>query len=39
LHDGKRPSLVPVSGRFSINSMGMIRHPATLDVGIVLTPE
>jgi hypothetical protein len=39
LHDGKRPSLVPVGGRFALNSMGMIRRPATLDVGIVLTPE
>jgi hypothetical protein len=39
VHDGKRPSSVPVAGRFTLNSVGMIRRPATLDAGIVLTPE
>lgn len=39
LHDGKRSSTVAVSGRFTLNSVGMIRRMASLDMGIVLLPE
>ena len=39
LHDGKRNVAVPVGGRFTLNSVGMIRRMATLDLGIVLLPE
>ncbi|QGZ59407.1 LysR family transcriptional regulator [Paraburkholderia acidiphila] len=39
LHDAKRASTVAVSGRFALNSVGMIRRLATLDMGIVLLPE
>jgi DNA-binding transcriptional LysR family regulator len=39
LHDGKRNVTVPVGGRFTLNSVGMIRRMATLDLGIVLLPE
>ncbi|KAF1710147.1 LysR family transcriptional regulator [Pseudoxanthomonas sacheonensis] len=39
LHDGKRTAAVPVGGRFTLNSVGMIRRLATLDMGIVLMPE
>ncbi len=39
LHDGKRTATVPVGGRFTLNSVGMIRRLATLDMGIVLMPE
>lgn len=39
LHDGKRSVTIPVAGRFTINSMGMIRRLAVLDMGIVLMPE
>ena len=30
---------VEVSGKFQLNSMGMMRRLATLDMGIVLMPE
>ncbi|SDD71992.1 DNA-binding transcriptional regulator, LysR family [Cupriavidus sp. YR651] len=39
LHDGKRTATVPVSGRFILNSVGMSRRLATLDMGIVLMPQ
>ncbi|MCX5539464.1 LysR family transcriptional regulator [Paraburkholderia sp. CNPSo 3076] len=39
LHDVKRTSTVKVGGRFTLNSVGMIRRLATLDMGIVLVPE
>ncbi|TRX76415.1 LysR family transcriptional regulator [Pseudomonas mangiferae] len=39
LHAGTRTVTVPVSGRFLLNSMGMIRRLATLDMGIVLMPD
>ncbi|MEM5422676.1 LysR family transcriptional regulator [Paraburkholderia ferrariae] len=39
LHDAKRTSMVKVGGRFTLNSVGMIRRLATLDMGIVLLPE
>ncbi|CAD6552961.1 HTH-type transcriptional regulator DmlR [Paraburkholderia hiiakae] len=39
LHDAKRTSTVAVGGRFTLNSVGMIRRLATLDMGIVLLPE
>ncbi|MCP3716492.1 LysR family transcriptional regulator [Paraburkholderia sp. CNPSo 3281] len=39
LHDAKRTSTVKVGGRFTLNSVGMIRRLATLDMGIVLVPE
>jgi DNA-binding transcriptional LysR family regulator len=39
LHDGKRTTTVPVSGRFALNSVGMIRRLATLDMGIILIPH
>lgn len=39
LHDGKRSATVSVGGRFTLNSVGMIRRLATLDMGIVLMPE
>ena len=39
LHAGKRNATVPVGGRFTLNSVGMIRRLATLDMGIVLMPE
>ncbi|WP_233809608.1 LysR family transcriptional regulator [Paraburkholderia sp. HP33-1] len=39
LYNGKRNVTVPVGCRFSINSVGMIRRLATLDMGIILTPE
>ncbi|MFC5429734.1 LysR family transcriptional regulator [Paraburkholderia denitrificans] len=38
LHEGKRTVTVSVGGRFSLNSVGMIRRLATLDMGIVLMP-
>lgn len=39
LHDGKRGATVSVGGRFTLNSVGMIRRLATLDMGIILMPE
>lgn len=39
LHDGKRTVTVPVSGRFALNSVGMIRRLAALDMGILLVPR
>jgi DNA-binding transcriptional LysR family regulator len=39
LHNDKRTVTVPVSGRFALNSVGMIRHLATFDLGIILVPE
>lgn len=39
LHDGERTSEVPVRGRFRINSVGMIRRMATLDLGIALISQ
>lgn len=39
LHDGKRSATVSVGGRFTLNSIGMIRRLATLDMGIILLPE
>ncbi|WP_245608558.1 LysR family transcriptional regulator [Stenoxybacter acetivorans] len=39
LHDGKKTATVPVNGRFTLNSVGMIRRLASLDMGIVLLPE
>ncbi|ALL71627.1 Transcriptional regulator, LysR family (plasmid) [Paraburkholderia caribensis MBA4] len=39
LHDGKRTATVPVRGRIALNSVGMIRRLATLDMGIVLLPQ
>ncbi|MGJ7488689.1 LysR substrate-binding domain-containing protein, partial [Variovorax sp. LT2P21] len=39
LLDGKRTVTVPVGGRFVLNSVGMIRRLAMLDMGIVLMPE
>lgn len=39
LHDGKKTATVSVGGRFSLNSVGMIRRLATLDMGITLLPE
>lgn len=38
LTDGQRSVTVPVSGRFNLNSMGMIRRMAALDMGVVLMP-
>jgi len=39
LHDARRTSTVKVDGRFTLNSVGMIRRLATFDLGIVLLPE
>ena len=39
LHAGKRNATVSVGGRFTLNSVGMMRRLATLDMGIVLMPE
>jgi DNA-binding transcriptional LysR family regulator len=39
LRDGKRTLTVSVGGRFALNSVGMIRRLATLDLGIVLMPQ
>ncbi|WP_321937937.1 LysR family transcriptional regulator [Paraburkholderia sp. J8-2] len=39
LHDAKRTATVAVGGRFTLNSVGMIRRLATLDMGIVLLPQ
>lgn len=39
LHDGKRSTTVSIGGRFTLNSVGMIRRLATLGMGIILVPE
>ncbi|KJK14922.1 LysR family transcriptional regulator [Burkholderiaceae bacterium 16] len=39
LHDGERATTVSVGSRFTLNSVGMIRRLATLDMGIILMPE
>ncbi|MEM5313581.1 LysR family transcriptional regulator [Paraburkholderia sp. JHI869] len=39
LRDAKRSSTVKVGGRFTLNSVGMIRRLATLDLGVVLLPQ
>ena len=39
LHDGRKTATVSVGGRFTLNSVGMIRRLASLDMGIVLLPE
>lgn len=39
LNKGEETARVAVSGRFSLNSVGMIRRLATLDMGIILLPE
>jgi DNA-binding transcriptional LysR family regulator len=39
LRNGETSVTIPVSGRFNLNSVGMIRRMATLDMGIVLMPE
>lgn len=39
LSDGTQTVSVSVGGRFTLNSVGMIRRLATLDQGIVLMPE
>lgn len=39
LHEGAHTVTVPVGGRFTLNSVGMIRRLATLDMGIILVPE
>ncbi|SDI57182.1 DNA-binding transcriptional regulator, LysR family [Paraburkholderia steynii] len=39
LQDGTRTTQIRVGGRFTLNSVGMVRRLATLDQGIVLLPE
>ncbi|TKC92700.1 LysR family transcriptional regulator [Trinickia terrae] len=39
LHDGKQTVRVSAGGRFTLNNVGLIRRLATLDMGIILTPE
>jgi DNA-binding transcriptional LysR family regulator len=39
LHDGKQSATVSVGGRFTLNSVGMMRRLATLDLGFILLPE
>lgn len=39
LRDNKRATTVSVGSRFTLNSVGMIRRLATLDMGIILMPE
>ena len=39
LHRGKETVEIAVSGRFLLNSVGMIRRLATLDLGIAVLPE
>ncbi len=39
LHDAKQTATVQVGGRFTLNSIGMIRRLATLDMGIILMAE
>ncbi|RDU95159.1 LysR family transcriptional regulator [Trinickia dinghuensis] len=38
LRDGKHTAKISVGGRFTINSVGLMRRLATLDMGIVLVP-
>lgn len=39
LHRGAESVEVVVGGRFLVNSIGMIRHLATLNLGVILLPE
>ncbi|MGQ5525252.1 LysR family transcriptional regulator [Chitinimonas sp. PSY-7] len=39
LHNGKQTVRVVTSGRFVLNSVGMIRRLATLDMGVILVSE
>jgi DNA-binding transcriptional LysR family regulator len=39
LHDGQQSATVPVGGRFTLNSVGMLRRLATLDMGVILVPR
>lgn len=39
LHDGQHTATVAVGSRFSLNSVGMIRRLASLDMGVILMPE
>jgi len=39
LHDGTNPVTIPVSSRFTLNSVGMARRLATLDMGLILMAE
>lgn len=39
LRQGGQTHTVPIGSRFSINSVGMIRRLATLDMGIILMPK
>ncbi len=39
LHNGKKTITVATGGRFTLNSVGMLRRLATLDMGIILLPE
>lgn len=39
LHSGKETATVSVGGRFSLNSVGMLRRLAMLDLGIILLPK
>ncbi|SCK28264.1 LysR family transcriptional regulator [Vogesella sp. LIG4] len=39
LNKGSETAQVAVSGRFTLNNVGMIRRLATLDMGIMLMPE
>jgi DNA-binding transcriptional LysR family regulator len=39
LHNGEQTATVAASGRFVLNSVGMIRRLATFDMGIILMPE
>lgn len=39
LTDGSRSTTVPVSGRFSLNNIGLIRRFSTLDLGIAMVSK
>jgi DNA-binding transcriptional LysR family regulator len=39
LHNGEQTMEVDIGGRFQLNSVGMIRRLATLDMGIAFVPE
>ena len=39
LHNGEQTATLAAHGRFVLNSVGMRRRLATLDMGIILTPE
>lgn len=39
LHNGKHSAAATACGRFTLNSVSMIRRLATLDMGIILMPE